>query len=401
MSKTERLYYTDSYLKEFEARVVDTASDAASVRVYLDRTAFYPESGGQPSDRGWLGGVRVRGVIDEQDRIGHLVESMPQDETVKASIDWPRRFDHMQQHTGQHVLSAAFERTGSYQTISFHLGAEISSIDLDSDRLGPRQIEAAENLANEVIFEDRSVEILFRDSAATAALGLRKPTRRQGEVRLIQVEDFDLSACGGTHVHRTGEIGLVAVRKVERMKGHLRVEFVCGGRSLASARRDFHTLEEAARLFSGPLESVATLAARQAEELRRALRVSEKLTRRVAEAEAEKWWAQTEPRNGRKVLMRIFEAEDAAEAKVLAHAAAELASTVALVGVKGEPATLFFSQSADGTADLGSLMRRTLASFGGKGGGAKNFAQGGGLDPTRLEEAFSLAQSLLDKLSTE
>lgn len=400
MSKTERLYYTDSYLKEFEAKIVDTAPDAAGVRVYLDRTAFYPGSGGQPSDRGALGGIGVLDVIDEEDRIAHLAESAPQGQTVQGSIDWRRRFDHMQQHTGQHVLSAAFERAGGYKTVSFHLGTETSSIDLDSDRLGPRQIEAAENLANEVIFEDRPVQVLFRDSAETAAMGLRKPTGRQGEVRLIQVEDFDLSACGGTHVHRTGEIGLVAVRKVERTKGHLRVEFLCGGRALVAARRDFHTLQEAARLFSAPRESVPALAAQQAEDLRGAFRANEKLTKRLAELEAEKWWAQAEPQNGARVLVRVFEADDAVEAKMLAYAVAQLALAVALIGVKSQPATLFFSQSAGRTADLGSLMRQTLAPFGGKGGGARNFAQGGGLEPARLEEALSLARSLLDKLPT-
>jgi alanyl-tRNA synthetase len=396
-NKTERLYYTDSYLKEFEARVVDASSDASGVRVYLDRTAFYPESGGQPADRGLLGGVPVLDVMDEADRIAHVVERLPEGEIVKGSIDWARRFDHMQQHTGQHVLSAAFERTGGYKTVSFHLGTETSSIDLDSDRLGPRQIEAAENLANEVIFDNRPVEVLFRGAVETAALGLRKPTQRQGEVRLIQVSDFDLSACGGTHVCRTGAVGLVTVRKVERMKGNLRVEFVCGGRALTAARRDFHVLEEAALLFSAPHEAVPALAARQAEEVRRARRANEKLTRRIAEAEAEKWWAQAEVRNGSKLLTRVFEAEDAAEAKMLAHAAAQFASAVALIGVKGDPAALFFSQSAEGTADLGRLMRRTLESFGGKGGGAKNFAQGGGLDQARLDEALSLARSLLDE----
>ncbi len=397
MSKTERLYYKDCYLREFEARIMGDSPGPTGVRLYLDRTAFYPESGGQPGDRGLLGDVRVLDVIDEEDGIAHIVESKPKDETVKGIIDWGRRFDHMQQHTGQHVLSAAFERTGGYKTVSFHMGSEVSSIDLDSDRLGPRQIESAETLANEVIFEDRPVEILFRDSRETADMGLRKPSQRQGEVRLIQVADFDLSACGGTHVRRTGAIGLVVVRKVERMKGHMRVEFVCGGRALAAVRRDFHTLEETVRLFSAPFENVPTLASRQAEDLRRALRLNEKLTTRISEAEAEKWWAEAVLKNGRKVLQRVFEAGDAQEAKTLAHAVAHLNSSVALIGVRGQSAALFFSQSAGGTADLGALMRQTLSRCGGKGGGAKNFAQGGGLDESRLAEALSLAQSLLDE----
>jgi alanyl-tRNA synthetase len=397
MSQTERLYYTDCHLKEFEARVLEIAPDSRGVRIYLDRTAFYPESGGQPSDRGSLGGTQVLDVIDEGERIAHLLEQPPQSEVVKGSVDWIRRFDHMQQHTGQHILSAAFERTGGYKTVSFHLGPETSSIDLDSDRLGPRQIEEAENLANQVIFEDRPVEILIRDSNEVAGMGLRKPTRRQGEVRLIQVADFDLSACGGTHVRRTGAIGLICVRKVERAKGNLRVEFVCGGRALAVARRDFHMLEATARLFSSPFENVPVLAARQAEELRLALHKNEKLIQRVAEAEAAKWWSESSVVDRQKVLVRIFESVDMAEAKALARAAAQLDLTVALVGVKGQPATLFFAQSSGGKAHLGAVMRRTLVQFGGKGGGGKDFAQGGGFDEAHLMQALALAQGLLSE----
>ncbi|HUY14572.1 MAG TPA: DHHA1 domain-containing protein [Terriglobia bacterium] len=395
MGKTERLYYTDSFLREFDAKIVDTSPDGLGVRVYLDRTAFYPESGGQPSDRGLLGGARVLDVIDEGERIAHIAERNPGDETVRGTIDWPRRFDHMQQHTGQHVLSAAFERTGGYKTVSFHLGTEVSSIDLDSDRLGPRQIEAAESLANDVIFEDRPVEILFRDATEASDMALRKPTQRQGEVRLIQMADFDLSACGGTHVRSTGQIGLVSVRKVERTKGHLRIEFVCGGRALAASRGDFRTLEETARLFSAPFLNLPVLAARQAEELRHALRANEKLIQRLAELEAEAWWAQAELKNGRKVLQEVFEATDSAQAKALAHAVAQLDSAVALIGVKGKPAALFFSQSASGRANLGALMGRALAPYGGRGGGARNFAQGGGIEESRLAEALALAHSLL------
>ena len=395
MGKTERLYYMDSFLRDFEATIVDTSPDDRGVRVYLDRTAFYPESGGQPTDRGLLGGARVLGVIDEGDRIAHVVENGLKGEAVTGTIDWPRRFDHMQQHTGQHVLSAAFERTGGYKTVSFHLGTEVSSIDLDSERPGPRQIEAAESLANEVIFDDRPVKILFRDATEASNMGLRKATEREGEVRLIQVADFDLSACGGTHVRSTGQIGLIAIRRLERIKGHLRVEFICGGRALAASRRDFRTLEEMARLFSAPFLNLPALAARQAEELRNALRTNEKLAQRLAEIEAEEWWAQAELKSGKKVLQEVFEATDSAKAKALAHAVAQLESAVALIGVKGKPAALIFSQSADGRADLGALMRRTLAPYGGKGGGPRNFAQGGGIDESRVAEALALAHSLL------
>ena len=242
MAHSERLYYTDGYLKEFSARVVRANPDPRGARVYLDRTAFYPESGGQPSDRGTLAGIPVLDVIDEGEDVAHLVAVQPEGEAVEGRLDWDRRFDHMQQHTGQHILSAAFERIGGYKTASFHLGTESSSIDLDSDRVGTRQIEQSEDLANSVVFEDRPVQISFRPAAETQQLELRKPTAREGDIRLVDIEGFDLSACGGTHVSRTGSVGIVCIRKVERAKAsdaHRVCLWGAGSAPGAAGLRDF------------------------------------------------------------------------------------------------------------------------------------------------------------------
>lgn len=395
MLKTERLYYTDCYLREFEARVLKIEPGPKGFRVYLDRSAFYPESGGQPMDRGNLAGLPVLEVVDEGETIAHALEQKPETELVKGEIDWPRRFDHMQQHTGQHLLSAAFEKAGNYKTASFHLGAGISSSDLDSDRLGHRQIEEAEDLANQVVFENRPVKIFFRPAAEASALDLRKPALREGDVRLVEVEKFDLTACGGTHVSRTGAVGLILVRKFERMKGHMRVEFLCGERALKAARRDFQVLSQAARLFSGSLEDVPALISKQSEELRAALRTREILTERLAQTQARELWSAAPEKRGRKIVRHIYAAEDHLEAKMVAHAAGRLPSTVAFLAVRGKPATLFFSQSAGGSADMGAILRETLKKFGGKGGGARDFAQGGGLDEAKLEEALAHGERLL------
>jgi alanyl-tRNA synthetase len=395
MEKTERLYYTDCYLREFDAQVVRVEPGPGQVRVYLDRTAFYPDSGGQPADRGTLSEIPVLQVVDEGDLVAHVLGRPPQEARVTGRIEWARRFDHMQQHTGQHILSAAFERVGNYQTVSFHLGAETSSIDLDSDRLGRRQIEEAEELANQIVFEDRPVRILFCPSREATAMDLRKPTERAGEVRVVEVEDFDRSACGGTHVSRAGAIGLICVRRFERMKGLTRVEFICGGRALACARRDFLSLSEAARMFSTGFESVPALIAKQAEELRAASRARAKLLERLAEYQARELWQAAAQKNGRKIIRQVFAAEDNLEAKMVAHAVGKLGSAVALIGVKGKPTALYFSQSAGGGADMGAIMRETAAKVGGKGGGTRDFAQGGGLEESRLEEALAIAESLL------
>jgi len=334
MVKTERLYYTDWALREFEAGVLRVDPGPKGFRAYLDRTAFYPESGGQPADHGTLAGISVLEVVDEGEEIAHILEKKPQSEIVRGEIDWARRFDHMQQHTGQHILSAAFEKTGNYKTVSFHLGADVSSIDLDSDRLGQRQIEHAEDLANQIVFEDREVRIFFRPAAETTSLDLRKPTLREGEVRLVEVENFDLSACGGTHVSRTGAVGLILGRRFERIKGRTRVEFLCGNRSLEAARWDFRVLCEAAQLFSSPLENVPALIRKQSGELRAASRGREKLVKRLAEYRARELWQTAPEKAGRKILRAIFVVEDHLEAKTVAHAIAELPSCVGLIGIK-------------------------------------------------------------------
>jgi alanyl-tRNA synthetase len=395
MNLTERLYYTDCYLREFQARVIAAGSDARGWRVVLDRTAFYPESGGQPADRGTLSGVPVVDVIDEGETIAHLVERPLDAPSVAGRIDWERRFDHMQQHTGQHLLSAAFEKVGQYKTVSFHLGAEVSTIDLDSDRLSRRQMDEAEDWANRVIFEDREVRISFATGAEAARLGLRKPTEREGEIRLVEVRDFDRSACGGTHVSSTGAVGLILVRRFERLKGLTRVEFVCGRRALIAARGDYSTLTEAARLFSGALENVPTLISKQGEELRAAVRAREKLVKRLAEYEASELWSAAEEKGGWRIIRRLFAAEDYDEAKLLAHALARQPATVALLGVKGKAPVLFFAQSPGGGADMSRILREAIGKFGGKGGGSRDFAQGGGCDEARLEEALEFAEGLL------
>jgi alanyl-tRNA synthetase len=392
--KTERLYYTDCYLREFDAHVLSTHRGPEGIRVYLDQSAFYPASGGQPSDRGTLGNANVMEVIDEEDAIAHVVDKPPENAMVRGVINWTRRFDHMQQHTGQHVLSAAFEETAQLKTVSFHLGEAVSSIDLDSDRAGAHQIEHAEFRANEVVFENRPVQILFRDAHEASGMSLRKPTERQGEVRLVRIEDFDLSACGGTHLSRTGAIGLILVRKVERMKGRTRLEFVCGSRALISARSDFRVLTQTGLLLSSAHEHIPALVRKQSEEMRSASKSIEKLTRRVAEYRAQQLWQSAPETNGRRMVRAIFNADESGEAKMIAQAAGALQGCVALIGVKGQPSLLYFAQSADGDGDMGALLRRTVEAIGGKGGGSRNFAQGG-LDENQLETALAYAERLL------
>ncbi len=395
MAHTERLYYTDSYLKEFAASILRIEDDPRGVRIYLDRTAFYPESGGQPSDHGELAGVHLLDVIDEGEEVAHILAHRLAGEAVQGNIDWARRFDHMQQHTGQHILSAAFERAAGYKTVSFHLGAESSTIDLDSDRVGAQQIEAAEELANSVVFENRPVTVSFHSAADVQKLDLRKPTEREGEIRLVEVEGFDLSACGGTHVSRTGGVGIINVRKVERAKGQTRLEFVCGGRALRRARQDFSILSEAARGFSTGLENVPEMIEKQAQEMCNAGKSQQKLAEELAGLEAAQLWQQSTEKNGSRVVRRLYESAEGKRAKLTAHAISKHPGGVALIGVKGIPTALFFAQTPGGKANLSDVLKQTVAKFGGKGGGSRDFAQGGGLPENQIEAALSFAESLL------
>src|SRR5712692_2112598 len=274
---TDRLYYNDPYLQAFDASVQRVGDGDGRLAVTLDRTAFYPTSGGQPFDAGTLGPFRVVDVVDEDDgTITHIVEPDPANpqppipnpqagHAIHGRIDWPRRFDHMQQHTGQHVLSAAFDRLFGARTVSFHLGAETSTIDLARE-LSAGEITAGEDAANAVVWEDRPVAIRYATADDAAKLPLRKEPARGGTLRLIDVDKFDLSACGGTHVARTGGIGVIAVARWERFKGGQRIEFVCGGRALRAHRSLRDGIGASVRLLSVlPEELPASIERLQAE----------------------------------------------------------------------------------------------------------------------------------------
>jgi len=258
---TERLYYNDCYLREFQARVLEVADDGR--RVWLDRTAFYPTSGGQPFDVGTLNGVAVLDVVDEEDRVVHVLDRPLSVGEVSGEVQWTRRFDHMQQHTGQHLLSAVFEELFGIGTVSFHMGSAVSTIDVSAAALDAKQIERVEERCAEIVAEARPVAITFED--ASADLGLRKASERTGTLRIVAIEGLDRSACGGTHVRSTAEIGAIGIRKLEKIRGTTRVEFVCGLRAVRAARADFRLLSEISRTLSTPFEEIPTLMAAQIE----------------------------------------------------------------------------------------------------------------------------------------
>jgi alanyl-tRNA synthetase len=381
---TDRLYYHDSYLFSFDARVLESVELDGKHAVILDRTAFYPTSGGQVHDTGRLevdGGenISVLEVADSDDgRVIHFTQApVREGARVRGEIDSTRRIDHIQQHTGQHVLSAAFIELFNMATVSFHMGAESCTIDLDTPSLTVEQMEKAERLANEVIAQDRPVGVRFVPLEEARELGLRKlPLKQTGDLRLIDIKDFDLCACGGTHVRATGQIGCILLRKAEKVKQGMRVEFVCGLRAVAMARKDYATLTVAAALYSSHIHELPQQIRKGLEETKSAGKAQHKLLEELAELQADRLLALAE--GSPRKITAVFPERDAVFIKLLAQKlTAGKPDVVALLASCAGQTTLVFAQSPGLKSNMGQLLKQTLAEHGGRGGGSAELAQGG------------------------
>src|SRR6266850_2126968 len=401
MPTTERLYYSDSHLVEFEAHVLDITERVSGwAAVLLNRTAFYPTGGGQPSDTGTLNGLRVVECIDDGEKgVLHVVQGATPavGAIVKGRIDWARRLDHIQQHTGQHILSQAFVTLFNAPTKSFRVLDQSCEIDVEMTNPTTELMERAVELANNVIWEDRQITIKTASTEEAAKLPLRKESSRQGDLRLIEIDGFDLTPCGGTHAYRTGEVGLIAVRSWERAKGLSRIEFVAGVRALADYRRANKSAREIAALLSAGRDDAPKLAARMVEEnkeLHRRVRSLEEVSARV---EAEELFASTSPNSaGVRVVTQIFANRDAESLKQLAQALISHPNTIALLGSREhDAARLVFARSTDTIGDMNTLMRGACAIIDGRGGGKSDMAQGGGKNIEKLEEAINEAAKTL------
>jgi alanyl-tRNA synthetase len=407
---TDRIYYHDSFLYDFDAKVLDV-TETPRPALILDRTAFYPTSGGQIHDTGWIMPAdasnsdhkfRVTETADAEDgHVVHYLEAPVKDLTpgtqIRGQIDATRRRDHMQQHSGQHVLSAAFVRLFNIPTISFHMADDYCSIDLETATLTKDQIESAERLANEIILENRAVDIRFVTRDEATQLGLRKlPPAERDELRLIDIRDFDLTACGGTHVNQTGQIGCILLRKTERVRQGWRVEFVAGQRAVATARRDFITISESGALFSAHIYDVPQQIRKSLDEIKSLRRQREEAQEELAAAQATTLLAETPETDGRKLIVRTFADRELAFIKLLAQKLTRLSpNSVALLATTSPQVSLVFAQSSGQPFDMGSLMKETMAKLDGRGGGSKDMAQGGVPSADGVEAALNeVAQKL-------
>ncbi len=402
---TDRLYYHDSFLYDFEAEIAEIpTSDRPSV--ILNRSAFYPTSGGQIFDTGVIttdsGQHKVTEVADMEDgRVVHYLEAPLKDlkpgTRVRGQIDSTRRRDHMQQHSGQHVLSAAFVRLFNIPTVSFHMADDYCSIDLDAPNLSKTQVEQAERLANEIILENRSVEIRFVTREEASGLGLRKlPPAERDQLRIIDIQDFDLSACGGTHVNKTGQIGCILLRKLEKVRQGWRVEFIAGERAVATARRDYTTLTEAGSLFSANIYDVPQQIRKSLDEIRFLRKEKEGTQEELAAAQAAVMLAEVSETDGRKGIIRIFADRDMNAIKLLAQKLTRLTTNaVVLLGTTSPQPSLVFAQSSGQSFDMGALMKQVMSANGGRGGGSKDMAQGGLPNAEAVQKAIDSASAAL------
>lgn len=380
---TTRLYYDDATLARFSATVTGVAHDGRVV--YLDRSAFYPTSGGQPHDLGVLADIPVVNVVDEEERVAHhLAEplGLPVGAMVVGQIDMTRRFDHMQQHTGQHLLSALLTDEYGCPTVSVHFGAEYSTVDVAGTDITPEQLEAIERRANVLALGNHPVTVSYED--ADSATGLRKASDRTGTLRIVTIDGLDRSACGGTHVATTGEIGAVLLRRMEKTRGNTRIEFLCGHRAVQRARLDAELLTRAARPLSASPGDLPELVEQQTARLTELERDRKRLQQELARYEAQSLWQQAgvDAKGVRRVRVRTD--APVKDSEPLAQQLTALGSCAVLVTHAASGGVLL-AASADSGVEAGPALKAALQAVGGRGGGSPRVAQGAVSDAAALE----------------
>ena len=403
---TGRLYYADPYLRQFEATVTERLSWHGQPAVVLSRSAFYPTGGGQPHDTGWLQAVCVLGVVErEVDKaVIHVLEEElsggvcpePGPRVVTGEVDWPRRFDHMQQHTGQHLLSQAAERLLGAATVGFHLGEEVSTVDLDRAPLDAGQLDHLEAEANRIVFDNRPVVARFVSQGELASLPLRKLPKVSGPVRIVEIRDFDWSPCGGTHVRATGEVGLVKIVRAERRGSETRLEFLCGGRALTDYRTKNRLLLQLASRFSVGYWQLSEAIERLEEGAHSYRKAAQRAQDQLLDVEAHSIASQAEPLGEFVLVSRVLQDRRLEDVKRLALKMAEKHGCVALLGLPGDKGHLIFAAPPDSAYDLRPILRQACAVIGG-GGGRPRLAQGGGPigDLASVQKALDIAGQII------
>lgn len=391
----DRLYYDQPYLMEFDADLATKVQQGTVWEVELTQTAFYPTSGGQPHDTGTINGVRVIDVIEREGKVVHLLEGDPGEGSVHCRIDWDRRLDLMQQHAGQHILSQAFMKTLGAETVGFHLGVEAVTIDLTTGALTEAQVDQVEDLANEVVWAGRPIISHWATKDDLGQFPLRKAPTVDTDIRIIEVKGFDWSPCGGTHPRSASEVGLIKIRRWEKNKGQVRVEFVCGQRALRDYRWKNELVVSTASQLSIKDSELSDTLARQFAALRDVNRQVALLKEQLLDHEAVALHGSGVDWDGVRLVKAVFDGRDFNEVKGLANKLIALPQTVALLGIRKENPQFLFARSGDLKLDMNKLVKTITSRIGGKGGGTPASAQGAGGSPGELENTLADAEAML------
>lgn len=388
---TEKLYLQDSYLKTFTAKVLESGSKDGLDYVVLDKTAFYPEGGGQPWDLGTIDGCNVTKVLEEEGQIYHYLERAIDAITVEGSVDWNRRFDHMQQHLGQHILSGVFERLLDGETVGFHLGEEYVTVDIALDKISKEQLDQVEQQANEVIYSNLNVKAYYVDMEQVKTLPMRKPPKVEEDIRIIEVDRYDYSGCGGTHPRNTGEVGVIKIIRIEKAKGNIRVEFLCGQRALKDYRRKNDAILESSALLSRPYYELVQGIEVAKDQISKLTKDNKTLKDEVNGYKVEELYANATEYKGRKIIKKLFYGEDFGNIANMATKLVEKGNVVVLFVNKAEKSQFIYTCSKDVELDMNALLKEVLPLVNGTGGGNKLRAQGGTTCGDNIDKALEEA----------
>lgn len=396
---TRKLYHENVYLKEFTADIVGILEKEGKYHVLLDQTAFYPEGGGQPHDLGWIGDSEVEYVYEENNLIYHVINIPPEIlQYVKCKIDWERRFDHMQQHLGQHILSSAFDNLYDAATVGFHLGTEFVTIDITLEDITKQQVERAEYLSNQVIWNNLHVKQLYPDSETLQSLPLRKQPKVTDNIRIVEIDQVDFSPCGGTHPSHTGEVGILKIRRWEKIRDTTRLEFICGSRALKDYTWKNDQINTLSNLFSVKDLDTQISVERMYHENQNMKKDLKSMKDLLMEYEAKSLYDQSEVSNSARIINKVFDGRDFGELRQLAAKVVSHPNVVVLLGTKdNEKAQIILSRSSEININMNELFKEIAPLINGKGGGNQQTAQGGGSDVTNLASSLLAAQNIIMK----
>ncbi|MGB2764853.1 MAG: alanine--tRNA ligase-related protein [Candidatus Aminicenantaceae bacterium] len=397
--ETKRLYLEDPYQVKFDARVIEKVFREKKPALILDQTCFYPESGGQPYDKGTINGINVINVLEDNGKIVHILEKAITTQSVSGKIDWETRFDHMQQHSGQHILSQSFNELFGAETLSFHLGEVLSTVEIDLGKISDEDVKNVEKRSNEIVFQNREIKSYSVLEEQVKNIPLRRPPKKKGEIRVIEVSDFDFSACGGTHVRRAGEIGLIKILSWEKIRNNCRFEFVCGKRAFEDYVWKNRILRELSNRFTVHEREILPSVEKLSSDLKSQKRKTKKMQEKIVRYEAQDIVQKAKE----KIIKKIFTDKTQDELRFLALSIIREGDFIVLFGMRGEKrGHLVLACSENFNIDMRELVPVASSLIKGKGGGRESLVEIAGEDTKNIELALDkLYKSVRKKIEPD